>query len=45
MRRFLLNFLGIGLLLYALAYLPPVRDQVIAPFTDGLTVALARRSG
>lgn len=39
MRRFLFTFMGIGLLLYALAYLPPVRDRVIAPFTDGLTVA------
>lgn len=39
MRRFLFTFIGIGLLLYGLAYLPPVRDQVIAPFTDGLTVA------
>lgn len=38
MRRFLLTFIGIGLLLYGLAYLPPVRAQVIAPFTDSLTV-------
>lgn len=37
MRRFLLSFLGIGLLLYGLVYLPPVRDGLIAPFTDGLT--------
>ncbi|MCP5157929.1 MAG: exosortase H [Gammaproteobacteria bacterium] len=37
MRRFLLIFSGIGLLLYGLAYLPPVRANVIAPFTDGLT--------
>ena len=39
MRRFLLAFVGIGLLLYGLVYLPPVRDLVIAPFTDGLTAA------
>ena len=39
MRRFLLAFIGIGLLLYGLVYLPPVREQIIAPFTDGLTVA------
>jgi exosortase H (IPTLxxWG-CTERM-specific) len=39
MRRFLWTFIGIGLLLYGLAYLPPVREWVIAPFTDGLTVA------
>lgn len=39
MRRFLLAFIGIGLLLYGLVYLPPVRDGVIAPFTDGLTAA------
>lgn len=39
MRRFLLKFIGIGLLLYGLVYLPPVRNGVIAPFTDGLTVA------
>lgn len=38
MRRFLLTFLGIGLLLYGLVYLPPVRNHLIAPFTDGLTV-------
>lgn len=39
MRRFLLVFIGIGLLLYGLVYLPPIRDSVIAPFTDGLTAA------
>lgn len=39
MRRFLLAFIGIGLLLYGLVYLPPIRDSVIAPFTDGLTAA------
>lgn len=39
MRRFLLAFIGIGLLLYGLVYLPPIRYGVIAPFTDGLTVA------
>ena len=39
MRRFLLAFVGIGLMLYGTVYLPPVRDGVIAPFTDGLTVA------
>ena len=39
MRRFLLAFIGIGLLLYGLVYLPPVRNQVIAPLTDGLTAA------
>ena len=38
MRRFLLTFLGIGLLLYGLVYLPPVRDYLIAPFTDSLTL-------
>ncbi len=37
MRRFILSFLGIGLALYGLVYLPPVRDGLIAPFTDGLT--------
>lgn len=37
MRRFILSFIGIGLLLYGLAYLPVVRDGLIAPFTDGLT--------
>lgn len=37
MRRFLLVFVGIGLLLYGLVYLPPVRAGVIAPFTDSLT--------
>ncbi len=39
MRRFILAFIGIGLLLYGLAYLPPVREGVIAPFTDGRTIA------
>ena len=39
MRRFLLAFIGIGLLLYGLVYLPPVREGVISPFTDGLTTA------
>ena len=39
MRRFLLAFIGIGLLLYGMVYLPPVREGVIAPFTDGLTMA------
>ena len=39
MRRFLLAFVGIGLLLYGAVYLPPVRDGIIAPFTDWLTVA------
>lgn len=39
MRRFLLAFIGIGLLLYGAVYLPPVREQIIAPFTDSLTVA------
>ena len=38
MRRFLLAFIGIGLLLYGVVYLPPVRDQIIALFTDSLTV-------
>ncbi len=37
MRRFLLAFTGIGLLLFGLVYLPPVRDNLIAPFTDALT--------
>ena len=39
MRRFLLAFSGIGLLLYGLVYSPPVREGIIGPFTDGLTVA------
>lgn len=39
MRRFLLAFAGIGLLLYGTVYLPPVREWIIAPFTDGLTAA------
>lgn len=39
MRRFLLAFTGIGLLLYGLVYSPPVREGIIGPFTDGLTVA------
>lgn len=39
MRRFLLAFVAIGLLLYGVVYLPPVRDQLIKPFTDSLTVA------
>lgn len=39
MRRFLLAFIGIGLLLYGIVYLPPVRDMLIKPFTDSLTVA------
>lgn len=42
MRRFLLAFIGIGLLLYGVVYLPPVRDQIIAPFTDSLTVMAGR---
>ena len=37
MRRFLLSFIVIGFLLYGLIYLPPVREGLIAPFTDGLT--------
>jgi len=39
MRRFLLAFIGIGLLLYGMVYSPPVREGLIAPFTDGLTAA------
>ena len=38
MRRFILTFLGVGLLLFGLVYLPPIRDHLIAPFTDSLTV-------
>jgi exosortase H (IPTLxxWG-CTERM-specific) len=38
MRRFLLTFIGVGLFLFALSYLPPVRNHLIAPFTDGLTI-------
>jgi exosortase H (IPTLxxWG-CTERM-specific) len=37
MRRFLLAFAGIGVLLYGVVYSPPVREGLIAPFTDGLT--------
>ncbi|MBL8251513.1 MAG: exosortase H [Candidatus Competibacter sp.] len=37
MRRFLLAFIGIGLLLYGIVYLPPVRAQLIEPFTASLT--------
>ena len=37
MRRFLLAFIGIGLALYGVVYLPPVREQLIEPFTAGLT--------
>jgi exosortase H (IPTLxxWG-CTERM-specific) len=37
MRRFLFAFTGIGLLLFGLVYLPPVREHLIAPFTDALT--------
>lgn len=40
MRRFLLTFIGIGLPLYGLVYLPPVRERVIAPFT----ALISRRS-
>ena len=36
---FILTFIGIGLLLFGLVYLPPVRDFVILPFTDWLTLA------
>jgi len=36
-RRFLLAFIGIGLLLYGTVYLPPVREQLIEPFTESLT--------
>jgi exosortase H (IPTLxxWG-CTERM-specific) len=38
MHRFLLKFIAICLLLFGLNYLPPVRDHLIAPFTDSLTV-------
>lgn len=38
MQRFLLSFIAIGLALFGLVYLPPIRDHLIAPFTDGLTV-------
>ena len=38
MRRFILTFLGVALLLFGLVYLPPIRDHLIAPFTDSLTV-------
>jgi len=38
MQRFLFRMIGVGLLLFGLVYLPPIRDHVIAPFTDGLTV-------
>ena len=38
MRRFISAFLGVGLLLFGLVYLPPIRDHLIAPFTDSLTV-------
>lgn len=41
MRRFLLKFITICLLLFGLVYLPPVRDHLIAPFTDSLTVIAA----
>lgn len=39
MPRFILTFIGICLLLFGLVYLPPVRDFVILPFTDWLTLA------
>lgn len=42
MRRFLLAFSGLGLLFYGVVYLPPVREGVIAPFTDGLTLLAGR---
>lgn len=38
MRRFLVSFVATLLLLFALVYLPPIRDHLIAPFTDSLTV-------
>ena len=38
MRRFIATFLGVGLMLFGLVYLPPIRDHLIAPFTDSLTV-------
>jgi exosortase H (IPTLxxWG-CTERM-specific) len=37
MRRFLLLFLLIGLGAYGVVYLPVVREQVIGPFTIGIT--------
>lgn len=39
MRRFLLTFIGIGVLLYGVVYSPPVREGLIAPVTDSLTAA------
>jgi exosortase/archaeosortase len=38
MRRFILTFIVVGLLLFGLVYLPPIRDHLIAPFTDSLAV-------
>lgn len=38
MHRFLLSLVVIGLALFGLVYHPHIRDHLIAPFTDSLTV-------
>ncbi len=38
MRRFIITFIVVGFLLFGLVYLPPIRDHLIAPFTDSLAV-------
>ena len=37
MKRFLIVFILVMLGAYGLVYLPPIRDHMIAPFTEGIT--------